>query len=101
MSPPSTDSVSASIEELGQDVPAAGADRLADADLAGPLGDRDEHDVHDPDAADDQRDRGDPAEQQGQRAADGRRGVRSWVWSEIVKSSVSVAPMSWRSRGAR
>ena len=55
-------------EELGEDVAAARADRLADADLARPLADRDQHDVHDPDAADDQRDRGDPAEQQRQRA---------------------------------
>ena len=62
-------------EELGEDVAAAGADRLADADLAGPLADRDEHDVHDPDAADDQRDRGDPAEQEGQRRADRGRGL--------------------------
>ena len=62
-------------EELGEDVPAARADGLADADLAGPLADRDQHDVHDPDAADDERDRGDPAEQQGQRAADRRGGL--------------------------
>ena len=39
-------------EELEQDVAVLGADRLADADLAGPLADRDQHDVHDPDAAD-------------------------------------------------
>ena len=57
-------------QELGEDVAAPGADRLADADLAGPLADRDQHDVHDPDAADDQRDRGDAPEQQRQRAAD-------------------------------
>ena len=44
----------------------AGADRLADADLAGPLGDGDEHDVHDADAADEQRDRRDGAEQDGE-----------------------------------
>ena len=54
-------------EELGEDVAAARADRLADADLAGPLPDRHEHDVHDPDAADDERDRGDAAEQERQR----------------------------------
>ena len=59
-------------EELLEDVASAGADRLADADLAGPLGDRDQHDVHDPDAADDQRDGGDAAEEQGQRRADRR-----------------------------
>ena len=46
-------------QELGEDVAATGADGLADADLAGPLADRDQHDVHDPDAPDDERDRGD------------------------------------------
>ena len=46
-------------QELKQDVAAAGADRHADADLARPLGDADEHDVHDADAADEQRDAGD------------------------------------------
>ena len=46
-------------EELQQDVVAARAERLADADFAGALGDGDEHDVHDDDAADDQRDGGD------------------------------------------
>ena len=60
-------------EELAEDVAALGAERLADADLAGPLADRHQHDVHDPDAPDDQRDRGDAAQQQGQRPAD-RRG---------------------------
>ncbi len=40
---------------------ALGADGLADADFAGPLGDRYQHDVHDADAADEQRDAGDAA----------------------------------------
>ena len=53
-------------EELGQDVPATRPDGLADPDLAGPLADRHQHDVHDPDAADDERDRGDPTQEQGQ-----------------------------------
>ena len=39
-------------EELDQDVRLAGADRLADADLARPFGHRYQHDVHDADAAD-------------------------------------------------
>ena len=38
-------------------------DGHADADLARPLGDADEHDVHDADAADEQRHGGDAAEQ--------------------------------------
>src|SRR5256884_3755681 len=43
-------------EELRDDVAAFGAERAADADLAGALGHAGEHDVHDADAADDQRD---------------------------------------------
>ena len=46
-------------EELQQDVVTAGAERLAHADFARPLGDGDEHDVHDDDAADDERNAGD------------------------------------------
>ena len=37
----------------------SGTDGHADADLAGPLGDGDQHDVHDADAADQQADAGD------------------------------------------
>ena len=51
-------------EELHQDVERLGPERHAQADLARSLGDAHEHDVHDPDAADQQRDRGD-ARQQG------------------------------------
>ena len=58
-------------EELIEDVPAARADRLADAYLTGPLVHRDEHDVHDPDAADEQRDPADRAEQERERAGHG------------------------------
>ena len=41
------------------------ADRHAHADLARPLGDRDQHDVHHADAADDQRDHRDRARSAG------------------------------------
>ena len=51
-------------QELQQDVHAPGADRHPDADLAGALGDRDQQDVHDADAADQQRDRCHGSEQQ-------------------------------------
>jgi hypothetical protein len=50
-------------QELREDVEAAGADGLANADLAGALGHRDEHDVHDPNAADDERHRRDSADE--------------------------------------
>src|SRR2546429_434423 len=38
-------------QKLAHDITAARAERLADADLAGPLGHRHQHDVHDHDAA--------------------------------------------------
>ena len=44
-------------QELPEDLAPARAERLAHADLARPLGDRDHHDRHDADAADHQRDR--------------------------------------------
>src|SRR5262245_10790611 len=47
-------------EELQQHVGAARAEGLAHADLAGALGDRDQHDVHDADAADRERYERDP-----------------------------------------
>ena len=50
-------------EELQEDVAPRRAERLANADLARPLGDRHEHDVHDADAADEQRHGGDAGEQ--------------------------------------
>ena len=94
-------------EELGEDVAATRADRLADADLAGPLADRDQHDVHDPDAADDQRDRGDAAEEQRQRRGDRRRGLEQLGLVEDVEVGgvgrgqlVAVAEQR-RDRGAR
>ena len=46
-------------EELGQDVHAPCADRHAQADFAGALGDGDVHDIHDADAAHHERDAGD------------------------------------------
>ena len=57
-------------EELHQDVLPAGADGLADADLARPLGHGDDHDVHDADAADHQRDAGDRAQEDRQHTGD-------------------------------
>ena len=66
----------------------ARADRLADADLAGPLADRDQHDVHDPDAAHDRArsTRCRPAAASASRSPTRRcRGSCAWFW--IVKSS--------------
>ena len=56
-------------QKLQQDRAPLGADGLADADLARPLGHRDEHDVHDADAADEQRQPGDEQPDGGDGAA--------------------------------
>ena len=56
-------------QELIEDVAAAGAQRFADADLVGSLGDHRQHDVHDHDAAD-HHEYGDDADRHG---GDGRR----------------------------
>ena len=50
-------------EELREDVAAAGAEGFEEADFAGALGDGDEHDVHDADAADAEGHGSDDAEQ--------------------------------------
>ncbi len=57
--PPSRVSAVASCQELTQDVAPACADGQAHADLAGSFRHAHQHDVHDADAADDQRDRPD------------------------------------------
>ena len=62
--PPSDVRNTASMQELAQDLAAARAERLADADLARALGDRDGHDRHHADAADHQRDRRDDDERE-------------------------------------
>src|SRR5688500_7971869 len=49
-------------QELEEDVDARGTERLSHADLARSLRHRDEHDVHDPDPADEQGDGRDPQE---------------------------------------
>ncbi len=61
---PSVESTIASTRNCRRMSRDARADGQADADLAGPLGDRDEHDVHDAHAAHDQRHAGDRAQQQ-------------------------------------
>jgi hypothetical protein len=61
-------------QELQQHLARDRADGEADADLARPLGHRDEHDVHDADAADEQADRGHRGDDLGQQG--GRAGQR-------------------------
>src|ERR1039458_4043157 len=52
-------------EELGENRPAGGPNRQPDTDLVGPLGDGDQHDVHDADAGDPQGDAGHQKQDQG------------------------------------
>ena len=59
MTPPNIDSTTDSVSICAMMSDAPGAERLAQADLARPLGDDHQHDVHDDDAADDQRQRDD------------------------------------------
>ena len=69
-------------QKLPDDIAAPGADGLAYADLARPLGHRDQHDVHYPDAAHQQSDRGDHHHHQRHRGDDcrgtGRSGPPRW-----------------------
>ncbi|MPL92315.1 hypothetical protein SDC9_38413 [bioreactor metagenome] len=58
-------------QKLPDDVAAPRADRHAHADLAGALGHRDQHDVHHPDAADDERDHRDRGDEPGHRLGGG------------------------------
>ena len=62
-------------EELEKDIAAAGAYGFADADFASTLRDGDEHDVHNANAADDERDASNQGEHVGH---DGEKGA-SWV----------------------
>ena len=72
IAPPASDSTIASTRNCSSTSTVARADRQAQADLARPLGHRHQHDVHDADAADEQRHRGDARQQVGHR----RRGRR-------------------------
>jgi len=88
-------------EELKEDVALPCADRFADPDLAGALGHRDEHDVHDADPADQQRDRGDSAEKQGQGVGHfGDRGQQILLirHSKIVGAFVGVVALAEHKR---
>ena len=59
MTPPTSDMVADSMRNCSRMSLPARAEGFAYADFAGALGDGDQHDVHDDDAADDQRDAGD------------------------------------------
>ena len=66
-------------EKLHENVAGAGADGFADTDFVGAFGDRDEHDIHDADAADDERNGGDEGEDAGNNREEGVGGVSDFV----------------------
>jgi hypothetical protein len=69
----------ASMRNCSEHIAAVRADGEADADLAGALGDGDEHDVHDADAADDERNASDGAEQDGHGLGGGGGGLGEFL----------------------
>ena len=78
-SPPRMLSSADSDQELQQDMQTARSDRHADSDLSRSLSNRDQHDVHDSDAADQQRNRGDRREQQRHGLAGAFRSLRDFA----------------------
>ena len=68
------------------------ADCFANADLAGALGHGDQHDVHDADATDSQRQHGDQEQHDGQRQRDVSRDIQNR--SEVLHVEISVGTMA-------
>ena len=78
-------------QELHADVAGPGADRLAQADLPGPLAHRDQHDVGDADAADEQGDPGDRGEHAGEHAEDVAEYAEDLLLGDRAELGVRVA----------
>src|SRR6185369_10341432 len=84
-------------QELRENVVALGADGFADADFAGALGDRDQHDVHHSNAAHDQADRSYREHQDENHAADFVPQIEEIVGGknrEIVRFVVAETPLA-------
>ena len=100
-SPPSRLSVIASMRNWMR-MSGLGAHRDPDADLPGPLGDTDQHDVHDADAADEQREPGDGPQQEGDREVAVFAVSAISCWLKMLKSSPASAeqavPLAQQSR---
>ena len=90
--PPAAEISTASARKTREDLAAPGADGLQQPDLARALGHRDQHHVHDPDPGHRERDGGDAAERQRERAQDRAN-------AEITASCVTTVTSSspWRS----
>src|SRR5262249_38771853 len=85
-------------QELQQNVARLGADGHAQADLPRPLGDADQHDVHDANAANEQRDGGDARQEQAQRPGALLARLRDLGQVPDRKSFSAGFWMWWRSR---
>ena len=79
--------------ELAEEIAGSRAEGLAQADLAGALSDRYQHDVHDPDPADQQRYRRHAGEQDGQGLGHACAVLRTCVCEVIEKSAVEALVM--------
>ena len=87
-------------QELQADVARPGADRLAQADLPGPLAHRDQHDVGDADAADQQRDPGDRGQHAGEDAQDVAEHAEDLLLGDRAELGVRVPAATARRRCA-
>src|SRR5690606_1671690 len=77
-------------EELQQDLAGGGADGHPDADLPGPFGNRDQHDVHDADTADQEADGRNRAQERRHRARDLLHRLRDLL--HVVHEEVGLLP---------
>src|SRR6266545_6809871 len=77
-------------QELGENVAAVRTDGHAHTDFARPFGDAHEHDIHDTDPADDERDARDCAQQDGHHARSFRGSLRDFLL--IAYGKIVVAP---------
>jgi len=77
-------------QELHQDIHPGGAESFTNADLTGALGHRDQHDIHDPDAAHQEADRGNAGEQAGEYLSGlllGRQHILLIAYGKIILSA--------------
>ena len=98
--PPAVEMSTASARKASEDLPPPGAERLQQPDLARPLGDRDEHHVHDADPGHRERDAGDAGEGQGEGAEDRGEGAEHRVLGDGGDVLLAVALRDQRGRPA-
>ena len=99
ITPPKSDRTIDSMMNCSGDVAAISSDRFANPNLAGAFGDRDEHDVHDADAGNHQRDATDGRQADADDAQDGleRLQLIGGVLSDVFRASaVDVLELGYR-----